>query len=66
MFCCIFNGNNVEILYNGNVIQSYSYSAMNYAKAVVDSQSTTSEMKSLVKAFAMYYDAVNAYNNPGN
>lgn len=60
------NGISVEILYNGNVIQSYSYSAMNYAKAVVDSQSTTSEMKSLVKAFAMYYDAVNAYNNPGN
>jgi hypothetical protein len=60
------NGISVEILYNGNVIASYSYSAMNYAKAVVDSQSTTSEMKSLVKAFAMYYDAINAYNKPVN
>lgn len=60
------NGISVEILYNGNVIKSFSYSAMNYTKAVVESQSTTPEMKSLVKAFAMYYTAVNAYNNPGN
>ena len=59
-------GISVEILYNGNVIKSFSYSAMNYAKAVLESQGTTSEMKSLVKAFAMYYTAVNAYNNPGN
>ena len=60
------NGISVEVLYNGNVIKSFSYSAMNYTKAVVESQSTTPEMKSLVKAFAMYYTAVNAYNNPGN
>ena len=59
-------GISVEVLYNGNAIKSFSYSAMNYAKAVVDTQGTTSEMKNLVKAFAMYYDAVNAYNNPGN
>ncbi len=59
-------GISVEILYNGNVIKSFSYSAMNYAKAVLESQGTTSEMKSLVKAFAMYYTAVNAYNNSGN
>ena len=59
-------GISVEILYNGNVIKSFSYSAMNYAKAVLDSQGTTSEMKSLVKAFAMYYTAVNAYNKFGN
>ena len=59
-------GISVEILYNGNAIKSFSYSAMNYAKAVLESQGTTSEMKSLVKAFAMYYTAVNAYNNSGN
>ena len=59
-------GISVEILYNGNVIKSFSYSAMNYAKAVLESQGTTSEMKSLVKAFAMYYTAVNAYNISGN
>lgn len=59
-------GISVEVFYNGNVIKSFSYSAMNYAKAVLDSQGTTSEMKSLVKAFAMYYTAVNAYNKFGN
>jgi hypothetical protein len=59
-------GISVEVLYNGTVIKSFSYSAMNYAKAVVDTQGTTSEMKNLVKAFAMYYTAVNAYNNSGN
>lgn len=59
-------GISVEILYNGNAIKSFSYSAMNYVKAVLESQGTTSEMKYLVKAFAMYYTAVNAYNNSGN
>lgn len=52
----------VEVYYNGTKIKEFSYSATNYAKAVVAAASTTNEMKDLAKAFAMYYEAVNAYN----
>ena len=56
----------VEIYYNGTLIKTFNYSATNYAKGVVVSANTSDEMKNLAKAFAMYYEKVNAYNHPGN
>ncbi|MBR4915114.1 MAG: hypothetical protein IKZ42_07540 [Clostridiales bacterium] len=56
----------VEIYFNGTKIKEFSYSATNYAKGVVVSAKTSDEMKNLAKAFAMYYEAANAYNHPGN
>ncbi|MBP5261301.1 MAG: hypothetical protein J6Z43_04135 [Clostridiales bacterium] len=40
-----------------------SYSVLNYVYAVLNSQSTSDEMKDLVKALEMYYNAAVAYNN---
>ena len=59
-------GITVEIFYNGSAIKTFTYSPMNYAKAVTVNEGTSSEMKNLAKAFAMYYTKVNAYNNAVN
>ena len=58
-------GITIEIYYNGVKVKEFTYSPMNYAKQVVNSDKTTSEMKNLAKAFAMYYTATNAYNTSG-
>ena len=56
-------GITVEIFYNGSAIKTFTYSPMNYAKAVTVNEGTSSEMKNLAKAFAMYYTKTNAYQN---
>lgn len=56
----------IEIYLNGTKIHEFTYSAMNYARAVTDSRNTSGPMKDLACAFAMYYKEAIAYNSASN
>ena len=56
-------GLKVEIFYNGTMIKTFTYSPMNYAKAICLSSSSNAPMKQLAEAFGMYYQKAIAYNN---
>jgi hypothetical protein len=55
-----------RIYRSGTMIKEFSYSAMNYARAVMDNNSTSGEMRDLACAFAMFYKAADAYKHPAN
>lgn len=55
-----------RIYRSGTMIKEFNYSAMNYARAVMESNNTSGEMRDLVCAFAMFYKAADAYKHPAN